>query len=152
IDPLNPNLAYAAIDKEGIYTSSDEGNTWSANPIANFGSGNQGRQTIAIGPNTGKCANFVPNCGAVYLMIGGVDGNTFETVGFSGDGGTTWSTKTVPSVVVGTSPNQATLDGSSIFDFNQSFYDQAMVVSPANASEAFFGGVGLYQSNDGGSN
>ena len=49
---------------------------------------------------------------------------------------------TIPSVT----SNGTTIDGTNPNNFSQSFYDQAMLVSPTDPSTVFFGGVGLYKS------
>jgi hypothetical protein len=79
-------------------------------------------------------------------MLGAVDGSEFADLFVSFDSGITWNPQSImtPSLPYYTS-NGVTIDGNSSLDFSQSFYDQAMLVSPSDASTVYFGGVGLYE-------
>src|ERR1700720_2451286 len=58
-----------------------------------------------------------------------------------------WNGSPAPTVPSFTA-NGITIDGTNSANFSQSFYDQALLVSPSAAGTVFFGGVGLYQSTD----
>ena len=142
VDPLNPQNVYVAIDTSTVYSSSDGGQTFSPAPFVG-----QGRDSLAIGPKVGSPKGpATPTGGAVYAMLGAADGSEFADLFVSFDSGITWNPQSImtPSLPYYTS-NSVTIDGNSSLDFSQSFYDQAMLVSPSDASTVYFGGVGLYE-------
>jgi len=140
LDPLNPQMLYVAVDSFAVYSSTDGGTTFTRDLFP--GAPGQGRQSIAVGP---PASAGLP--GIVYVMIGANDGVEYSGLFVSTDGAMTWngsSTPTVPSFTA----NSITIDGTSSNNFSQSFYDQALLVSPSAADTVFFGGVGLYESTD----
>ena len=84
----------------------------------------------------------------VYAMLGAPDG--IEYVGFfdSTDSGRTWARRTVPAASF--DGGTVTIDGTSENNDSQSFYDQALAVSPCDPHTIYFGGIGLYRSTDSG--
>ena len=155
IDPTNPQNVYVAIDSNGfglasatVYYSNDGGQTFTAAAFPPALSGHQGRESLAVGPPVGPPngpAN--PPGGAVYAMIGATDGGAYVDLLVSFDAGKTWNPNTIMVPIVPSfSANNVTIDGSNPSNFAQSFYDQAMLVSPTDAATVFFGGVGLYKS------
>ncbi len=158
IDPVNHNIAYAAIDTGGVYESTDEGETWGSYSSGSFSSLNGpvsafpttiGRASIAIGQNEGTCIEGGSNCGIVYAMIGDNSTVQFDGFFFSTDGGNTWTQETVPQENVNNSGT--IIDGNLETNYSQAFYDQALIVSPSNPNTVFFGGVGPYESTNNGS-
>ncbi len=140
----------------GVYMSSDYGNTWSAMLTSGACPGltngcptSIGRISLAGGGTT------------VYAMVGDIGQNPSSYSGFyeSTNLGATWSQMVVPCdqfvqgvVIDGTSEIYGGgSDCTKPSTFAQSFYDQALAVSPSSASAVLFGGVGLYQSANGGS-
>jgi hypothetical protein len=149
IDPTNPANVYVGIDSSNVYYSNDGGASFHP---ANFPGGHivQGRQSLAIGPRVGP---FIgpnnPTGGAVYAMIGSSDGIEYAGMFESFDAGNTWNPGTINTPLVPSFTSAAdntTIDGTSPNNFSQSFYDQALLVMPNDASTVFFGGVGLYKS------
>ncbi len=133
----------------GVYMSSDYGANWSAvltrgacNGLTGGCPGSIGRISLAGGGTT------------VYAMFGSATLNPFNAyTGFyiSSNLGGSWSQQTVPSESFINPPNSVTIDGTLPSNDSQAFYDQALAVSPSSASTVLFGGVGLYQSANGGS-
>ena len=109
----------------------------------------QGRQSLAIGPVVASPQGPSPSVGGVvYAMIGASDGLEYAGMFASFDAGGTWNPGTVLSPTIPSfTASGTTIDGSNPNNFSQSFYDQAMVVSPSDPSTLFFGGVGLYKSS-----
>ncbi|MHB8384030.1 MAG: WD40/YVTN/BNR-like repeat-containing protein [Candidatus Binataceae bacterium] len=141
IDPGNPQNVYVAIDSSNIYYSHDGGATFTG---ASFPGGSiaQGRQSLAVGPPNGS---GLP--GVVYAMLGAGNGASYTHLFVSFDGGVTWNPNTIlPPTVPSYTSNAKTLDGTGAGNFSQSYFDQAMLVSPSNPAVVFFGGVGLYES------
>ncbi len=148
IDPFQPLNVYVAIDSSNVYYSNNGGVTFQA---ANFPGAKlvQGRQSLAVGPVVpSPLGPSSPVGGVVYAMIGASDGLEYGGMFASFDAGATWNsggtvlTPTIPSFT----SSGTTIDGSNPNNFSQSFYDQAMLVSPTDPSTLFFGGVGLYKS------
>ena len=141
IDPLNPQLVYVNVDGQGnaasgfgLYRSTNGGTSFS--PVSLPGNPSQGRMSIALGPKVGAPTGpSNPAGGAVYVMVGDEAGGGFSGFFVSFDAGVTWnpgniSTPTVPSF----SANNVTIDGMSDSNFTQSFFDQALLVNPDDAS------------------
>jgi hypothetical protein len=155
IDPSNPQNVYVAIDGYNIYYSNNGGSTFA--PAFLPGNPGQGRQSLAVGPMASSPQGpSNPTGGTVYAMIGDAADEAYSGLFVSFDSGMTWNNTaslssaqlpTVPSYTSGI-PGDVTIDGTSdTANFSQSFYDQAMLVSPTDASTVYFGGVGLYLSS-----
>jgi hypothetical protein len=150
VDPSNPKKVYAAIEFDNVFISTDGGGTWTGASFPGIAAGlNQmGRQTLAIAPSAPS---------TVYAMLGAPGGapNVGQYVGFfqSNDSGAHWIARTVPSMTFGAGANAVILDGTGTTaqTYSQSFYDQALIVKPDNASALFFGGIGAYVSANSGS-
>jgi len=146
VDPNNPKNVYAAIDTDDVYYSNNGGQTFTATGLT--GKIPQGRDSIAVGPPEGPpLGPSNPPGGIVYAMVGSADGVEYLGLFVSFTAGTSWHPGDIspPSVPQFTS-NGITIDGSDEGNFSQSFYDQAMVISPSNPGALWFGGVGLYGS------
>ena len=146
IDPSNPKNVYVAIDGENVYYSNNGGLTFTGAALT--GSVGQGRDSLAVGPPEGPPLGPSNAPGVVYAMVGAADGAEYIDLFVSFTGGSSWDpatilTPTVPQFAA----NGITIDGSNPSNFSQSFYDQAMVVSPTNPGAVWFGGVGLYGSS-----
>ncbi|HEY6419082.1 MAG TPA: hypothetical protein VIX59_08770 [Candidatus Binataceae bacterium] len=127
----------------GVYRSTDGGVTWSAKITQGLSGIPIGRISLAAqGPN-------------VYAMVGDSSGDAYSGFFVSSDSGNTWTSKVVPcamskgSVIDGTAGTNSSCLAASTY--SQSFFDQALAVSPVSPSTVFFGGVGLYESTDAGS-
>ena len=148
IDPTNPQNVYVGIDTDDVYYSHDGGATFHAAsfPGVNF---LEGRQSLAVGPAVAFPLGPSPTVGGVvYAMIGELEGSEYSGMFASFDAGLTWdsggtvNTPTFPTFTSGAT----SIDGTNPNNFSQSFYDQAMLVSPTDPSTLWFGGVGLYKS------
>jgi len=136
VDPSAPNRVYASIENSGVYLSVDSGTTWVK---ANLGGMDDGvRTSLALAPSAP---------GTVYAMAGDAAGTAYNGFFRSIDFGATWSPRTVPTVTIGAVVYDGTGGPGT---FSQSSYDQALAVSPVNASHVFFGGVMPYGSVNGG--
>ncbi len=106
----------------GIYTSTDAGVTWSR-----VGGGlvatNVGRISLSVSP-----INPLLMYAAIEDVRTGNLGGLYRTA----DGGTTWTSMGATGVNCGT----------------QCWYAMTVAASPNNENVVYFGGVGLYQSND----
>ena len=150
IDAVNHNIMYVAIDGGGVYVSSNGGTNFVAAQLPGVtvgcpvsGCPALGRSSLAIGPAAG-----FGQVGAVYTMVGDGEGEAYLGAFLSTSSGSTWSFRPVPQFFSAT--DNLTIDGGSsgANTFTQSFYDQALLVSPAAAGTVYFGGVGLYRSTD----
>ena len=151
IDPSNPQNVYVAIDSDNIYYSSNGGTTFTA---ASFPGGfiAQGRQSLAVGPPNGA-----GQPGVVYAMLGNENGAGYTNLEVSFNGGVTWNpttgqeailTPTIPTATITAGGTSTAIDGTATGNVTQSFFDQAMLVSPSSPSTVYFGGVGLYKSTN----
>jgi len=141
IDPVNPQNVYAAIDAQNVYRSTNEGDTWSAVSFPGVLPGRMGRESLAISPSSPS---------TVYAMLGAFDGYPYVGFFVSTDSGGTWAAGTVPAASFGSGSSAVTIDGTSKKNDSQSFYDQALMVSPDDPQSVYFGGIGLYRSTDSG--
>jgi hypothetical protein len=143
IDPNNGQIVYAAIGNfqgaaaNGIYKSTDGGNTWSL--LSGFPNGTaDGRISIAISADSTTLYAAASTTGPT----GSSNLSKFEK---STDGGSTWTDVTANI-----------LGQTGDFTGGQAFYDMSIAVDPSNASIVYaagsldFGGVGMIQSTDGG--
>ncbi len=111
--PGDPNTVYAG-GNGTIYRSTDAGATW-VSIKTGVGSGRMSIEVSAANPS------------AVYALS---EGSVFQ---YSGDGGTTWISKTYPF-------------GASFYGY----YDIAFGVSPDNANVLYAGGLNTVRSSNGG--
>ncbi len=147
IDPAHPQNVYVGVDTNTVYYSNDGGVTFhpAIFPGAHI---EQGRQSLAVGPAVPPPNGPASPVGIVYAMVGAADGVEYGGLFFSFDGGLHWNPgsvlgPTVPQFTAGST----TIDGTNPTNFSQSFYDQALLVSPTDPGTVFFGGVGLYKSS-----
>jgi hypothetical protein len=133
IDPLNRQNVYVGIDSGGIYYSNNGGQSSHAAvfPGAHIV---QGRQSLATGPKVGFPIGPVnPTGGVVYAMIGAGDGVEYAGLFVSFDAGASSNAGTILSPTIpsfNSVADNTAIDGSNPNNFSQSFYDQAMLVSP----------------------
>src|SRR5262249_46955536 len=115
------------------------------------GAFSQGRQSLATGPVVGPPKGPTnPPGGVVYAMMGAADGIEYAKLAVSFNAGVTWNPGTVlPPTIPSFNQAGVTIDGTADSNFSQSFYDQALLVNPSDASNVYFGGVGLYVSTTG---
>ncbi len=141
IDPNQPLNVYVGIQFDNVFRSTDGGNTWMGVTFPGIPAGlnHMGRQSLAVANNP---------AGTVYAMLGAPDGA--EYVGFfkSTDSGANWTAETVSTVNLG----GIGIDGTSAANSSQSFYDQALLVLPSDATgnSVYFGGLGPYISTNSG--
>ncbi|HET9848321.1 MAG TPA: hypothetical protein VFR68_07175 [Candidatus Dormibacteraeota bacterium] len=122
---------FCSTETGDIYTSSDSGATWNA-AYRSSANGPVGRIAIGVGPSNtaygaaATCSNFGQLAGIIK----------------SSDGGTSW----------------APVGGGGLFDYmtftgtsqGQGWYDDVVGVDPTNANNAYFGGITLVATADGG--
>jgi photosystem II stability/assembly factor-like uncharacterized protein len=117
---------------DGIYKSTDDGDSWTKLDNDNNGlpESNYERIELACAPN---------NSEVVYALF--QNKTTRKCLGIyrTGDGGDTWVSKVVPPVY-----------NNDNFTSKQAWYDLICAVDPNNANRVFIGGLDLLLSNDGG--
>ncbi len=134
-DPTNGNTAYAAVDRVGVFVSTDAGQTWtgrngtSPNTLPSF---NIGRTELTIDPS---------NPATLYAGVSSVAGQNLLGLFKSVDGGNHWSQ----------------LLGTPQYCNSQCNYDNVVRVDPANYNVVYVGGAAgndnvhtLWRSLDGG--
>jgi len=153
IDPQNPNHVCVSIEFDNTFCSDDGGNTWTGASFPGIppGLGHMDRQNLAVGPPSPgapmACSGGTQPCGILYATVGSINSQAY--VGFfqSIDGGANWTAKSVPSWP---NPNGTTIDGTAGTNFSQEGYDQVLLVSPTDPQTVIFGGVGVYETVNGG--
>jgi hypothetical protein len=147
VDQINPQNVYVAIDTAGIYYSNNGGSTFKAATLPLMPA--TGRASLAVGPKSNSTVGpFEPSGGAVYAMLGAPDGAEYTGLYVSFDAGIEWNPPTIMSPQVPSyTAGGITIDSTSPMNVSQSFYDQALLVSPTDASTLWFGGIGLYLSS-----
>jgi hypothetical protein len=155
IDPQNPTQVYAGVENSDLFVSSNSGGTWTAANFNGFpaqsGIGGQiGRISVAVGPPASvapqNCSGGTAACGVVYVTLGDPAGVVYQGFYMSTDGGQTWTTEQVPTVMLGSQ----NVDGTSTTNYGQSHYNSGIAVNPGNSSDVFFGGVDIYESTQSG--
>lgn len=116
----------------GIYKSTD-GTTWSTSYSSAAG---EYRIEIACAPS---------DANTLYAMVSQSSGNSLKKIMKSTNGGTSWSSVTLPTWC-----DQGT--SSSDMTRGQAWYDLILAVDPNNASTAIAGGVDLMKTTDAGTN
>ncbi|WP_396141237.1 T9SS type A sorting domain-containing protein [Flavobacterium sp.] len=169
IHPTNNQILWCATNN-GIYKTTNAGNTWIQVQSGNFSQGN-----IRLKPNdpstiyavsydrfyrstntglsftevlTGLPANsgrlvmdVTPaNANYIYILSAATDGS-MQGIFRSTDGGTNWTK---------TSSNEAST--GNVFESPQAWYDLALAVSSTNADEIYTGCLNVWKSTDGGVN
>ncbi len=180
--PYNSNIFLAATN-QGIYRSTDGGNTWAAEQFGDFtdievkpdGTGavmyatrfSNGGNYFFKSTNTGdtwtgsainnlggntRCAIAITNANsnAVYLLAGSdqnvvLENRMYQGVFKSTDEGNNFTR-------VCTTPNILNIDVNGAGNGDQSAYDLAIAVNPANEQEVISGGVLIWRSTNGNSN
>jgi photosystem II stability/assembly factor-like uncharacterized protein len=132
--PTQPNLLWAAIgspagsQSNGIYHSTDGGETWAILPNG-FATSNVGRIVLAFAPSTNA---------TLYAAVqdafgsGGADGTLLGI----------WRTTD------GLNWTQVSATGAECG--SQCWYDIVIATDPLDPQTVYFGGIGLYRSNNGG--
>ena len=121
MDPSNSSVLYAALYGIGVYKSTDGGTIWALLAGGLPAAGLQ-RINLAIAPSNGLVlyASFVNASGGLLGM--------YRTA----NGGTSWT-------ALGATPNYLRTQG---------WYDNCLVVDPANANVCYAGGVFPYDAGD----
>ena len=126
---------YAAMSTDGVYKSTDIGASWDkVNTGSNgFPTDDFNRLEIATAPS---------NANVVYAVGSGGSGD--DDIGVfvkSTDGGTTWTSVTIP------------LNWDNVhFTRGQAWYDLILAVAPDDATVIYAGGIDLHKSIDSGTN
>jgi photosystem II stability/assembly factor-like uncharacterized protein len=138
MDPLDPQTLYAAVGTltgalaNGVYKTSDGGNTWAV--AGNFPKGsNNGNTKIAIAP-TNRLVLYVSIANPYEGSRSGALGKMMKSV----DGGLTWNQLTNPPNYMG----------------SQGWYDSTLAVDPSTPNTVYAGGAArpnsIIRSLDGG--
>jgi photosystem II stability/assembly factor-like uncharacterized protein len=127
------NTWFASVTGDGIYRSTDAGETWSEMTNGLPGGG-FGRIAIAVSPSD-------PN--RLYALYSGTDSG-FYGVYSSSNGGNSWTLKV-------DSPNMLGWNTDGSGTGGQGWYDLTLKVDPLNANTLYLGGVNVWKSVDGGS-
>jgi hypothetical protein len=120
---------YAACRELGVYKSTDGGLNWALQG-GGLPNGGFGRVELATAPS---------DANTVYALFD--YGFNNQKIYKSTDGSTSWVLKTTPVV-----------NGNNTFASGQGWYDLIAAVDPNNPNRLFIGGIGIFMSNDGGSN
>ena len=169
------NQMLVAATSNGMYVTTDGGNSWSqtlagnykdvefrpgtpstiyatGNSLEFFRSTDTGASWSQVGtglPTSGvnrlAIAVSPNNPSVVYAVAGASAGSGFYGFYRSLDGGTSFAT-------MATSPNLLGWDAAGGDTNGQSWYDLAIASNPNNADEVFVGGVNVWKTTDGGSN
>jgi photosystem II stability/assembly factor-like uncharacterized protein len=137
LDPLSPNTAYMAVaarasgttGNNGIYKSSDNGQSWTQLDV-NFPAGSlTGRIELAISKSSpltlyAAVEDLTPGSSNINGLLG-----IWRTV----NGGSTWEQRT----------------GTSFLCAKQCWYNSVLLVDPVNPDRVYYGGLLMNRSEDG---
>ena len=137
---LNDSTLVAAVENQGVFRSTDTGETWEAMelPASDF---SVGRIQLAT--------QSVPDNGAVdtlYAVAGHYFQQSFLAFWRSVDGGLTWTAEATRN----TGPNLLGYTVSGADNGGQAFWDLCIAVDPNDASRVLVGGVNVWETTDGG--
>tara|TARA_R110001592_G_scaffold363109_2_gene680442 strand:+ start:136127 stop:140053 length:3927 start_codon:yes stop_codon:yes gene_type:complete len=133
-------VTFGIFNQGYIYRSDDNGATWANITPAIFGADNE-RIELAIAPSASATTGTT-----VIYALSSSSSNSIEDMVVSTDGGTNWSSITIPSYI-----NQdCSVSGSSDFTRGQAWYDLIAAVKPDDATTLIVGGVDLFRSTDSG--
>ena len=122
-----------------VYFSQDSGVSWTPASGLSLSVNSVGRVTLAAAPS---------NRSIVYALAGDSVTYGLGDIFRSADGGATWAPLKVSAQPI--NPNPDIADIASLFG-NQAWYDELLLVSPADPNVFFFGGsFGMAESADGG--
>ncbi|TAL67785.1 MAG: hypothetical protein EPN82_13165 [Bacteroidetes bacterium] len=121
IDPNDENRIFIGVTSEGVYYSSDAGDTWELRSTG-FETG-IGRVSVQLAPSS-------PETLYALMDIGGIG-----TIYKSTNSGTNWS---------------ISYKGQASFFNDQGWYDNYICVHPTNENIALAGGIDIYRTSDGG--
>jgi len=128
IDPVDPNVVYAALGyvggsaNNGVYKSTDGGASF-AKLAGGLPTSAVGRINLAIAPTDRL---------VLYVSIHSTSTDTLLGIYRTADGGASWTKKNAISASCST----------------QCWYDMILAVSPTDANVVYFGGVSLYRSTN----
>jgi len=131
--PTTIYATFGSFSNSSIWRSTDAGSNWSQN----YSVANTGRIELAVAPS---------NSNVVYASFMDLSSgsSTYYGVGFmevTTDGGSSWSSITVPG---------PTYSGASNYAGTQGWYDNILAVDPGNQNTLYVGGIDFWKSTDGG--
>jgi hypothetical protein len=133
-------VTFGVFNRGYIYRSDDNGATWTNITPAIFGADNE-RIELAIAPSASATTGTT-----VIYALSSSSSNSIEDMVVSTDGGSNWSSITIPSYI-----NQdCSVSGSSDFTRGQAWYDLIAAVKPDDATTLIVGGIDLFRSTDSG--
>jgi len=132
--PGDPNTVYATGTR--LFRSTDGGATWTNITAGLPTSANVDRLSVAVSPAD---ANYV------YILAGSAANSGYYGLYRSTDSGLNWTQRSTTPNVMGWSTTGSDTGG-------QSWYDQALAVSPTNRDIVLVGGVNIWRSTNGGTN
>jgi len=145
----NPDVllaAFGSFDTDGLFRSTDGGDTWSQlGTAADLRNSSQGRMALAIAPS---------NNDVMYVCMADAGGrlvNVYRSI----DGGDSWSPRVNLGSVTGPFLLSNLVFATGCFgnsNLGQGWYDNVIAVDPVNPDIVWVGGIDLFRSDDGGQN
>lgn len=151
-DPDTILATFGSFVPDGVFRSTDGGDTWSQVGVGSIDVPNQGRMNIEIAPsNNDTMYVCMADNGAVENELGRLV-NVFRST----DGGDTWSPRIAPGneaygVLLSNTPFAIACTVEQDF-LSQGWYDNMLAIDPLNEDRVFVGGIDIFRSNDGGAN
>ena len=139
---LNDSTAVAGMENQGLYRSTDAGESWESMALEDTNN-SVGRIQLAAeswGENNSR--------DTVYAVAGHYFQQNFLALWQSTDGGATWTTQSTRT----SGPNLLGYTINGIDNGGQAFWDLCLEVDPANASRVLVGGINVWESLDEGVN
>ena len=137
---LNDSTLVAAVENQGVFRSTDFGETWEAMelPASDFSVGRIQLATQAV-PDNGTVDTL-------YAVAGHYFQQSFLAFWRSVDGGLTWTAEATRN----TGPNLLGYTVSGADNGGQAFWDLCIAVDPNDANRVLVGGVNVWETTDGG--
>lgn len=125
MDPRDPSVLVIGVYGDGVFRSDDAGESWTGLPLG-VPPDEGGRVNLALAPSDPEI---------LYAAVHNREDGQLQGVHRSDDGGGRWSELSASGASCG----------------RQCWYDFALAVDPENPEIVYFGGIGLFRSDDGGS-
>ena len=136
----NDSCAVAAIENQGVFLTSDWGQSWQESPLPEANN-SLGRIQLAA-----QAWNGMPHRDTLYAVGGHYFQQNFLAFWQSTDGGQTWTA----NAVRGTDPNLLGYTVTGADNGGQAFWDLCLAVDPSNSQRVLVGGVNVWETLDGG--